>query len=426
MTRVISILVACMFIVSPVYAGSLGDLFKSTAESLGKKAADDGMNKAYEKATEKPDAKQTGGEGGESNKTLPASKTENEGSKMSAPEQDSAKNGVDIVSAEQIYGKYDFIPGDKVIFLDDFSDTDVGEFPVKWSLKGPGGGGNTVEVVDYKGKRFLRSVPPSSKDDGLSASTLYARLKTKGDMPEKFTVEFDAVLSNASGYSNQYYLLIYDENGYPATMPGSICISGDQGRSQNTTTSINKNDGGVHHIAVSVNGTFVKAYVDNLRVVNDPDAVTRPLNYIGIHLLANHGYSDTVMFTNFRFAEGGKDIKSAINMEGKIVTHGILFDTGSDKIKAESLPTLKKILTILEETPALKFSIEGHTDNQGTKELNQPLSQRRAKAVESWLIGKGIPSTRLQSKGWGDAKPMDTNDTLEGRANNRRVEFLKI
>jgi outer membrane protein OmpA-like peptidoglycan-associated protein len=112
--------------------------------------------------------------------------------------------------------------------------------------------------------------------------------------------------------------------------------------------------------------------------------------------------------------------------EGRIVTHGILFDTGSDKIKPESLPTLKKILALLEESPALDFSIEGHTDNQGTKELNQTLSEKRAKAVQLWLTAKGIPASRLQSKGWGDTKPIDTNDTPEGRANNRRVEFTRI
>jgi OOP family OmpA-OmpF porin len=426
MVRVVGIFIAYMLVVNPAYAGSLSDLFKSTAESLGKQATDQGVNKASEKAKEKLDAKQTGNEGGDSKNAEPASTGANDGTQKPAPGKDDAKGSADIVSAEAIYGKYDYIPGDKVIFFDDFSDTDLGEFPVKWTLKGPGGGGNTVEVVDYKGKRFLRSVPPLSKDEGLPVSTLYVRLKTKGDMPEKFTVEFDAVLGNSSGYPNQYFVLIYDENGYPNQMPGTIYISGEEGKSQSTKTSINKNDGGVHHVAVSVNGTFVKAYVDNLRVVNDPDGIKRPLDLIGISLHANHGYSDTLMFTNFRLAEGGKDIKSAINTEGKIVTHGILFDTGSDKINPESLPTLKKILAILEESPNLKFSIEGHTDNQGTKDLNQPLSQRRAKAVESWLIDKGIPSNRLQSKGWGDSKPIDTNDTPEGRANNRRVEFIKM
>jgi OOP family OmpA-OmpF porin len=218
---------------------------------------------------------------------------------------------------------------------------------------------------------------------------------------------------------------MFDDDGWPTHMPGSIYISGEKGKSQNTSTSVDKNDGRVHHIAVSVNGTFVKAYIDNQRVVNDPDAITRPVKHTGITMHANHGYSETVMFTNFRLAEGGKDIRSALNAEGKIVTHGILFDTGSDKIRPESLPTLKKILAILEENSDLKFSIEGHTDNQGRKETNQPLSEKRASAVKSWLTGKGISEARLKTRGWGDTKPIDTNDMPEGRANNRRVEFVK-
>ncbi len=425
MVRTIFFFVAFMLIQSPVYAGWLDNVVKDAAERIGGKTVNEGADKAYDSATGKKNARQPGTQGDETENAAPASNSENGKPQKQVKGAGAAEGDMDIVAAEGIYGKYDFIPGDKAIFFDDFGDTDVGEFPVKWSLKGPHGGGNTVEVVDYKGRRFLRSVPPSSKDEGLASSALYIRLNTKGDMPAKLTVEFDAVLGKPRGYQNQYYLLMYDENGWPAHMPGSIYISGDKGQSQNTTTSISKDDGKVHHIAVSVNGTFVKAYVDNQRVVNDPDAITRPIKYIGIHMHANHGYSDTVMFTNFRVAEGGKDIKSALNTEGKIVTHGILFDTGSDKIKPESLPTLKKILAILEESPSLKFSIEGHTDNQGTKGLNQPLSERRAKAVESWLTGKGISSGRLQSRGWGDAKPIESNDTPEGRANNRRVEFIK-
>jgi len=77
-------------------------------------------------------------------------------------------------------------------------------------------------------------------------------------MPEKFTVEFDAVLGNTTGYANQYYLLLYDDNGWPVSMPGAIYISGEKGQSSNTSTSISKNDGKVHHIAFA-NGAIVGA-----------------------------------------------------------------------------------------------------------------------------------------------------------------------
>ena len=425
-----------LFMVGVAWGGWLDDAIKNAGENLGRRTVDDSASGVYDEAKDavkggsKPAGKQPAGTppaAGNPDGSGDAPASKRAGARGATTDGDAGVAGDgSIEQAEAVYSKYDFVPGDKVIFFDDFSDTDVGEFPRKWTLKGPAGGGNTVEVVEYKSKRFLRSVPPSAKNEGIPASTLYVRLNTKGDMPEKFTVEFDAVLGKPTGYQNQYYLLIYDESGWPTHMPGTIYIAGDKGQSKNTTTSIDKDDGKVHHVSVSVNGTFVKAYVDNQRVVNDPDAITRPLKYIGISLHANHGYSDTIMFTNFRLAEGGKNIKSALDTDGKIVTHGILFDTGKDVIKAESLPTLKSILAILNDNPELKFSIEGHTDNQGNKAINQPLSEKRAAAVKTWLAAKGIEEARLKTRGFGDGKPIDTNATAEGRANNRRVEFVKF
>jgi outer membrane protein OmpA-like peptidoglycan-associated protein len=103
-----------------------------------------------------------------------------------------------------------------------------------------------------------------------------------------------------------------------------------------------------------------------------------------------------------------------------------LFDTGADRIKGESLPTLKMILGLLQADAKLRFAVEGHTDDQGGKAINQPLSERRAAAVVAWLVSKGIAPDRLGAKGFGDSKPIDKNTTAEGRANNRRVEFVKF
>jgi outer membrane protein OmpA-like peptidoglycan-associated protein len=90
------------------------------------------------------------------------------------------------------------------------------------------------------------------------------------------------------------------------------------------------------------------------------------------------------------------------------------------------MPTLKMILGLLTDDPELKFSIEGHTDSQGTKGINKPLSEKRAEAVKNWLEGKGIEPSRLKTTGFGDTKPIDSNKSAEGRANNRRVEFVKF
>jgi outer membrane protein OmpA-like peptidoglycan-associated protein len=162
-------------------------------------------------------------------------------------------------------------------------------------------------------------------------------------------------------------------------------------------------------------------------VVANPDGVTRPIERVGIYFQEPWAESaDHQMITNLRIAEGGKPAKQMLAGEGRIVTHGILFDTGSDVIKPESAPMLRTILGLLQEDPALKFAIEGHTDNQGGPKVNGPLSERRAAAVKAWLVQQGIAAGRLSSKGLGATKPIDTNDTAEGRANNRRVEFVRI
>lgn len=428
---------------SAAHAGWLDDAVTGAAERLGTRAVDEVAEGAYEGAKEGV-RKGPGDQDEEGTSELeeieqPAPKkkakqkpvaaqvkSSKAGDKADAPVSSSQAPA----ARESVYSKYDFIPGDKVIFFDDFGDTDVGEFPHKWTLDGPKGDwNNAVEVVEFKGKRYLRSVP-AQEERGQMGATQYLRLKGKGDLPLKFTVEFDAMLGSGNEEEMiQFFLIMANDDrqigGVADT--GSIQISGETGQSKNTETSIKMNDNKLHHVAVSVNGTFVKAYVDHVRVVNDPEAILRPIQRIGMYMGSFGGKPlENIMFTNFRLAEGGKDVKSALDTDGKIVTHGILFDTASDIIKPESLPTLKMILALLEGNPSLKFSIEGHTDSQGGKQVNQPLSGKRGAAVKTWLAGKGIATDRLSSKGWGDSKPIDSNNTVEGRANNRRVEFIKI
>ncbi|MEJ0081846.1 MAG: OmpA family protein [Puia sp.] len=130
--------------------------------------------------------------------------------------------------------------------------------------------------------------------------------------------------------------------------------------------------------------------------------------------------------TNIRIAEGG-----GMNMIGqkftetKIVTHGIHFDVDKSTIRPESMGTLNMIAQILKDNPDLKFDIEGFTDNSGNPAHNLSLSQDRANAVKAQLISMGVSAARLTAKGFGDTKSISDNNTSEGRANNRRVEFVK-
>jgi outer membrane protein OmpA-like peptidoglycan-associated protein len=104
----------------------------------------------------------------------------------------------------------------------------------------------------------------------------------------------------------------------------------------------------------------------------------------------------------------------------------ILFDSGKASFKAQTLPVLQAMVAILKEYPNSKFSIEGHTDSDGTDKANQTLSENRAAAVKDFLIQNGIDSSRLSSIGFGESKPIDTNKTKAGKANNRRTEVKLV
>ena len=104
----------------------------------------------------------------------------------------------------------------------------------------------------------------------------------------------------------------------------------------------------------------------------------------------------------------------------------ILFDTGKASFQKQTFPVLQSITAILKEYPNAKFSIEGHTDNTGKAAANQKLSEERAAAVKNYLVENGIATDRLTSSGFGQTKPMDSNKTKEGKANNRRVEVKLV
>jgi outer membrane protein OmpA-like peptidoglycan-associated protein len=130
---------------------------------------------------------------------------------------------------------------------------------------------------------------------------------------------------------------------------------------------------------------------------------------------------------NFRFAEGGKTMREQLDESGHIVTHGIYFDVNSDQIRGESYKTLADIVQMLSDDPALRVSIDGHTDSDGQDAANLDLSQRRAESVRQYLVETGkIDAARLEAKGYGESKPIDANTTPEGKANNRRVELSKL
>jgi outer membrane protein OmpA-like peptidoglycan-associated protein len=166
----------------------------------------------------------------------------------------------------------------------------------------------------------------------------------------------------------------------------------------------------------------LRAYLNGQRLVDVNQVSLPPITQVDAHV---GGYRPNGI-RQVRVAESTPDFSAMMASSGKYVTHGINFDTDSDRLKPESAAVLKQIVAGLQKNPALKLEIDGYTDSVGDAAHNLDLSKRRAGAVKSVLVMQfGIDAARLTSNGFGTAKPISSNDTADGRAQNRRVEFVK-
>ena len=109
-----------------------------------------------------------------------------------------------------------------------------------------------------------------------------------------------------------------------------------------------------------------------------------------------------------------------------IVLEGILFDSGRATIQADSFPRLDRVVEYMEHRASARLRVEGHTDNVGNPQRNQRLSEQRAQAVRTYLVEHGIDEDRIEAVGFGDQRPVASNDTEEGRAQNRRIEAIEL
>ena len=181
------------------------------------------------------------------------------------------------------------------------------------------------------------------------------------------------------------------------------------------------------HIAIAFNKRSLKVFVDQYRALNIPNLGFIPKKvsiegYTHTHKKENF----TIAIKNIRIAEGGKKLYERLMADGKFVTNGILFDINKATIKPESMGVINEIVKMMNKHPEIQFSIEGHTDSDGSDSSNQTLSERRAESVKGALVNFGIEASRMESKGFGENVPVSDNTSPEGKANNRRVEFIKM
>lgn len=298
---------------------------------------------------------------------------------------------------------YDFVPGARTIYYDDFSEDDVGDFPRRMKLKE----GN-LEVVNIKGQKMLRAA---------ESGKIFIVLPEK--LPDRFTVE---VLYHSPTATSPLRFSTGGNTHSFGCYPTSAWVdaeskSGGKNYKKGSTDFIN--------CRFTVDTRYVRGYIDSLRTANAPDATIVRTDTLFVEIPGGEN-NDPTLLANVRIAEGGKKLYDLISTKGRASTQGILFDVGSDHIRGESTPTLAEIGDMLKTHPTLKLTIEGHTDNVGSAASNQALSDKRAAAVKQYLVGKyAIEATRLKSVGYGATKPVTPNTTSEGRQNNRRVELVK-
>jgi len=242
--------------------------------------------------------------------------------------------------------------------------------------------------------------------------------------PDVFTLEFDVYAKDP-----EYNFISVNFNGKEneTDMEELVVGAGENGSRYGAASGTYPNEAELlnrwYHVAIAFNVRSLKAYINQHRVLNTPVTAGKP---VGITLSATAYEGNEKFIKNIRLAAGGADLYKRVMTDGKYVTRGIKFDVNKATIKPESMGTLNEVAKVLREHPELKFSIEGHTDSDGDDAANLKLSQARAEAVKAQLVMLGIEAARLTCKGLGETRPVDSNTTLIGKANNRRVEFVKM
>ena len=327
--------------------------------------------------------------------------------------------------------KYDFVPGDKILYFEDFAQDAVGDFPALWTTNG----GGEVKTLNLASGNWFHM----NKEDAV-----YCYTKSIA-FPQNFIMEFDVIPDG--NFSNGYTITFYEDPDnveltddlYPGTK--GLHISFDEGtwytkgyhnemdaggwiEGQSTTKPVVY--GQVNHVIIWVQNRRLRMYHQGAKVLDMPTNIHAGTKFNRFRFSGWSTYS-TPYVSNLKITTATPDMRSKLLTEGKLVTYGIYFDVNKDVVKAESFGTISEIAQTLKENPTVRIKIIGHTDSDGDDAKNLDLSRRRALSVKNTLVNQfGIDASRIQTDGKGETEPLAPNTTSESKAKNRRVEFIKL
>ncbi|WP_321372681.1 OmpA family protein [uncultured Draconibacterium sp.] len=337
-------------------------------------------------------------------------------------ESQTAENGIEKTNEPQMdvqWSKFDFVPGDEVIFEDgpDVMEEN-GEFPSRWDLEQ-----GQVEIAQVNGETVMIF---------LDGGKIMPYLKNANEdyLPDVFTIEFD-YYTPKDGNRLSFYLTDTKHQRSSETQEFEVTpirVSTPDGNYvQHSDRDYSYYENGCWtHVSLAYTNGKLKVYLDDTRLINIPHYEHNPSGFTIYPYFAKAADDKAFYVKNVRIAKGGVKYYDRVLNEGKIVCNGIRFDVNKATLKPESMGPINKIFELMQKQPDLKFSVEGHTDSDGDDAKNQTLSEQRAKTVMDQLITMGISADRLSSKGFGESQPVADNGTAEGKANNRRVEFVKF
>ncbi|ULQ57790.1 OmpA family protein [Flavihumibacter rivuli] len=440
---------ATLFLFPSVYSTSEAQFIKDIkrrAEEKLKRKAGDKVEEGIDKTIDGTGKKKPDGSGNNSG-TASSDKTGTANKKGGAVVvEDDANANANATPTLKSYSKFDFVPGQKVVAMEDFGQDAIGDFPAKWNTNATG---EIVNLDGQQGKFLMLS------KEGVFMPEFITKL------PDNFTLEMQVFCNpEFSFYSSGLYFMFaalkdrdkefgnYKMYGQANREAVEVSIhptdaGGNRGHStfkvwvDNKETIKNEASNSKFHakthnqVKVSIwrQNQRLRVYLDDEKIWDIPRAFTMGKDYNSLLFMmgGTHQAIDRYVIGSIRLAIGAPDTRNKLINEGKYSTTGILFDVNKDQIRPESFGTLKDIANVLNENAAVKVKIIGHTDSDGDDAANLELSKRRAAAVKSALVNEfGIAADRLETDGKGETQPVGDNTKPEGKAQNRRVEFVKM